>query len=421
MKQEIELADAQMLAGPNALPVPQDETAIRRELGRCEEVIAACQQKEDAGFVKKGKALREIREQRLYQLDYSSFDKYCQAKWGFSDARASQLILAAEQAEELLTVNPGLTLPHEKLMRSISDQTPEQQIEIIQSFAALPPKLRRGATGKFHAKDKKEKCDRKLATIKETERAALLKYYEELQGNPPWTITADQSVIDVTGGIVLTDPPQGLLDGEDWDPKSVQELETLTRDWTRRWNECGADAFVIFWSEKFLFEGRRWFDESLTNYEYHFPLLHWVYRNDTNFKAHNRFQSACDPIFIYLRKESKRKFGFSGSRTGGEFHNFNWHQVHTPTVGMKEQDCKQHPCQKPIEICRWLISGCTGIGELIVDVFAGSASIGVGACQLGRRYYGIEQLAKYRELSERRLATYGQLDVEYQKLQQEAA
>ena len=52
-------------------------------------------------FVEVGLALEEIRVKRLYRAEFKSFKDYCAERWGFTRARAEQLIWAAETVEAL--------------------------------------------------------------------------------------------------------------------------------------------------------------------------------------------------------------------------------------------------------------------------------------------------------------------------------
>lgn len=47
-------------------------------------------------FIEVGRAVMEIRESKLYLRDYSTFEGYCQGRWGWGVKRASQLAKAAE-------------------------------------------------------------------------------------------------------------------------------------------------------------------------------------------------------------------------------------------------------------------------------------------------------------------------------------
>jgi adenine-specific DNA-methyltransferase len=67
-----------------------------------------------------------------------------------------------------------------------------------------------------------------------------------------------------------------------------------------------------------------------------------------------------------------------------------------------------HPTQKPLEALRPLIGCFSRPGELVLDPFAGSASVLIAARQLGRRSVGIERDPEYcRAAAERLRATAG--------------
>lgn len=63
-----------------------------------------------------------------------------------------------------------------------------------------------------------------------------------------------------------------------------------------------------------------------------------------------------------------------------------------------------HPTQKPTEALAPIIAALTRPGELVLDPFAGSGSTLVAACQLGRRFVGIELDAGHVRTARRRLA-----------------
>ena len=62
-----------------------------------------------------------------------------------------------------------------------------------------------------------------------------------------------------------------------------------------------------------------------------------------------------------------------------------------------------HPCPKPIEWARWLITRASKPGDVILDCFLGSGTTCVAAKQLGREYIGIEINSDYCKIAEDRL------------------
>lgn len=67
-------------------------------------------------------------------------------------------------------------------------------------------------------------------------------------------------------------------------------------------------------------------------------------------------------------------------------------------------DAPFHPCQKPLEIMKWLIDSVSDEGDTILDPFGGSGSTGRASKDLGRRCILIEREEKYCEVAARRMA-----------------
>lgn len=63
----------------------------------------------------------------------------------------------------------------------------------------------------------------------------------------------------------------------------------------------------------------------------------------------------------------------------------------------------EHPTQKPVDLCRWLIRTYTNPGETVLDATCGSGTTGVAAALEGRGFYGIEKEPKYFEIAKRRI------------------
>jgi DNA methylase len=229
----------------------------------------------------------------------------------------------------------------------------------------------------------------------EKEESARVK----LKGKRTWTLTDDPKIVRCD--LLIVDPPFGITD-EPWEPEDV---EAFTREWSRRWAACGADFVAIFWCQDRLWDGRKWFDESLRGYEFQ-QLLTWQASNNCGPKNRNLFKQTWYPIFLYRRRGSCRKI-ITGEKTWDkEKHNFDCHVAPVPQSDYTGEDHKRHPCQKPVSTMRWLINALSEPGELVGSHFCGVAPCGVAAVQLGRRYRGIEQSGEYRKIAEGRIAAY---------------
>jgi hypothetical protein len=95
-----------------------------------------------------GEALLEIRNDRLYRDEYSSFDAYCQERWGHNRAWADRLIKSVElianfdiKVEEDL--DPiGSTFPlNEAQARAFSGLTLDEQIQVMREVTASGKKV----------------------------------------------------------------------------------------------------------------------------------------------------------------------------------------------------------------------------------------------------------------------------------------
>ncbi len=99
-------------------------------------------------FYEVGKALEEIREQKLYRETHKTFEAYCQEKWGITKRRAYQFIDAAEIMENLCT-NVHNSLVKEYQIRPLKGLPAELQLEIWQEAVESSPNgIPTGATVK---------------------------------------------------------------------------------------------------------------------------------------------------------------------------------------------------------------------------------------------------------------------------------
>ena len=64
---------------------------------------------------------------------------------------------------------------------------------------------------------------------------------------------------------------------------------------------------------------------------------------------------------------------------------------------------QQHPTQKPVALCEYLIRTYTNEGEVVLDNTMGSGTTGVAAVNTGRAFIGIERDADYFDIAKRRI------------------
>lgn len=73
-----------------------------------------------------------------------------------------------------------------------------------------------------------------------------------------------------------------------------------------------------------------------------------------------------------------------------------------PAIGRWEKSCGKHPTQKPLGVLARLIQASTQPGAWILDPFNGSATTGIAANLLGRRYLGLEIDDEFLSMSKAR-------------------
>ena len=73
-----------------------------------------------------------------------------------------------------------------------------------------------------------------------------------------------------------------------------------------------------------------------------------------------------------------------------------------PAIARWEKSCGKHPTQKPLGVLARLIQASTQPGAWILDPFNGSATTGIAANLLGRKYLGLEMEDKFLSMSKAR-------------------
>jgi len=81
-------------------------------------------------FVEVGQALLEIRENKLYRIEYKTFEEYCQEKWQIKSSRSYQLIDASVFVKNLH--NCGQKPKTESQVRPLTSLEPEVQNAVWQ-------------------------------------------------------------------------------------------------------------------------------------------------------------------------------------------------------------------------------------------------------------------------------------------------
>ncbi|PWU16773.1 MAG: hypothetical protein C5B50_12780 [Verrucomicrobia bacterium] len=104
-------------AAPQATLAPSEQ----KQLEDCEFIIASGWDH----FVKVGRALATIRDQKLYRQSFKNFEEYCSTKWHYTRHYAYRLIDAAQTTQVLLTIVNILPPANEAQVRPLIGLDPQ--------------------------------------------------------------------------------------------------------------------------------------------------------------------------------------------------------------------------------------------------------------------------------------------------------
>lgn len=91
-----------------------------------------------SSFIEVGNALAEIRDGRLYGVEYDTFEEYCQGKWQLSRRHVDRLVASSQIVANLRPI--GLKLPAtETQARPLTNLSPKQQTEVWQAAVSTAP------------------------------------------------------------------------------------------------------------------------------------------------------------------------------------------------------------------------------------------------------------------------------------------
>ena len=145
--------------------------------------------------------------------------------------------------------------------------------------------------------------------------------------------------------------------------------------------------------------------------------LIWAY--DYGGKPKRRWPAKHDTILVYVRDPARYLFDSAAverepymapglvtaekAARGKLPTDVWWHTIVSPTGREKTG----YPTQKPVGIVRRMLQASTRPGDLVLDPFAGSGTLGAAAAELGRRYVLIDESAAAVAVMESRLGAPG--------------
>lgn len=146
-------------------------------------------------------------------------------------------------------------------------------------------------------------------------------------------------------------------------------------------------------------------------------------------RRNTHFYLLCDPETMFVAKPMAEAAGFKfwkplvwdKRRIGMGYHyrsryefvlffekgKRKLHDLGTPDVLEIPRVAHGYPAEKPVELAEVLIRQSTEPGELVIDPFMGSGSVGVAAARLGRSFAGCDLSVEACEITDHRLREAG--------------
>jgi site-specific DNA-methyltransferase (adenine-specific) len=220
---------------------------------------------------------------------------------------------------------------------------------------------------------------------------------------------------DESVDLILTDPPYfiGYDGGKGWDSQWKSEQDYL--DWCKCWSlECARvlkpnRMMCVFGTFKYntFLRFKLEILEKLTNFHAQNEIIwsyNWGGRTKANFARKHEYIwcYSKDKTFLFnadnVRTERKQKVNM---RTGEEYEKGTiptciWEKNNHTT---SKEYCNWHPTQKPISILERFILAYTNPGDVVLDIFNGSASTMVACDNTGRIFNGCELDKEYYDMS----------------------
>ncbi|MCR5183621.1 MAG: site-specific DNA-methyltransferase [Opitutales bacterium] len=216
--------------------------------------------------------------------------------------------------------------------------------------------------------------------------------------------------------MIFADPPY-FLSNDGISVQSGKVVSVNKGEWDRSRGEKTDEAFTRMWiaeaRKKLAPTGTIWISGTYHNIfsiakilkEQHFKILNVVTWAKTNPPPNLscRYFTHSSEFIIWARKFEKTPhyFDYKLMRrlNNGKQMRDVWN---LPAIAPWEKHCGKHPTQKPLPLLTRIILASTRERAWILDPFAGSATSGIAANLLNRRFLGIELDEKFLSVAQER-------------------
>lgn len=216
--------------------------------------------------------------------------------------------------------------------------------------------------------------------------------------------------------MIFADPPY-FLSNDGISVQSGKVVSVNKGDWDRSRGEAENEAFTREWiaevRKKLTPSGTIWISGTYHNIfavakilkEQGFKILNVVTWAKTNPPPNLscRYFTHSSEFLVWARKSEKvpHYFNYELMRelNGGTQMRDVWN---LPAIAPWEKSCGKHPTQKPLPLLARIILASTRERAWVLDPFSGSATTGIAANLLNRRFLGIEREMTFLEISRAR-------------------
>ena len=217
--------------------------------------------------------------------------------------------------------------------------------------------------------------------------------------------------------LIFADPPYGLSNGGTT-CHAGRRVSVNKGEWDQSRGSDGDFAFHCLWIAEcrrlLRPQGTLWISGTHHSvYACGFALQQggWHLLNDICWHKPNaaphlacRMFAHSHETLLWARKSktAKHRFNYEDMRDGdwgGDFIKKPNRQmrsvwaINTPAASEKRHG--KHPTQKPLALLNRVVASSSKAGDTVLDPFCGSATTGVAALQLGRRFVGIDENKQY--------------------------
>ena len=327
-------------------------TKVGRRLAELEDIIG----RDLPTFVEVGKAIREIRDSRLYRETHDTFEEYCRERWGWSRAHAYRQMDAVWTAEVL---SPIGDIANEAQARVVAPLLRADEREALQVWRKLKEEHGDRLTAATIGRVVRPRLERLKREEETAQRRAseLRRSPAPLSGNDVRVEHADFRDLEIEPGcvdLVLTDPPYGDEYLPLWDDLAGFAARAL-----RPGGVLACYAGQMYLPAVFEMLGKH------LNYRWIVAACH---RNGKPVVWGRRVTNGWKPILVFSKGEPVKHellvdLLVCGDRGGKEHH--PW--------GQAEGEAEK------------MIETYTKPGDLVLDPFSGGGTVPVVAARLGRR------------------------------------